>query len=344
MREIVITGNDSGRRLDRFLRKYLPGASLGEIYRIIRKDVKVDGRRAAESYILNEGDVLRLYLTDEEFEKARARRGGAGNAGSVSGAKRSFAIVYEDDDILIVSKPFGLLTHGDSHEKKNHLANQVKDYLIEQGVYDPRSEKVFTPAPVNRLDRNTTGLVLFGKTSEAVRELSRLVASDEVRKYYTTIACGIINEELHLEGSLTRDEAHGRSVVAADGTSGHTADAKRIETIARPLESFGFGDGLSATLCEVELVTGRTHQIRAHLASAGHPLIGDLKYGGRTGAPVNKYVGDRYGLRTQFLHAGRIEFSDGITGPLGYLAGKSFECGLPKRSSDILDDMRKKNK
>lgn len=338
MREIVITSNDAGRRLDRFLRKYLPGASLGEIYKMIRKDVKVNGKRAAESYILDEGDVLKLYLSDEVFEKARGER--QGSAGGGSRSRRSFTIVYEDDNMLMAGKPYGLLTHGDSREKKNHLANQVKDYLIETGSYDPRAEKVFAPAPVNRLDRNTTGLVVFGKTSEAMRELTRMIREDDLRKFYTTIACGIINEELHLEASLTRDEEKGRSVVKNEEGG---ANAKHIETIVRPLEHFRFGDGLDATLCEVELVTGRTHQIRAHLASAGHPLAGDLKYAGRAGAAVNRFASERYGLRTQLLHAARTEFCGEPSDypALGYLTGRSFECGLPKRFADILSDMRK---
>ncbi len=182
MRDITITANDAGRRLDRFLRKYLRNASLGEIYKLIRKDVKVDGRRRNESYMLNEGEVLTLYISDEvlasltgEGSAGRAGSGKTRSASSSGKAKRQFRIIYEDDKVLIVSKPYGLLTHGDSHEKKNHLANQVRDYLIEKGEYDPRSEKVFSPAPANRLDRNTTGLVLFGKTSAALKALNEAI-------------------------------------------------------------------------------------------------------------------------------------------------------------------------
>ena len=359
MREITITANDSGRRLDRFLRKYLPGASLSEVYRAIRKDVKVDGKRRNESYILNEGEVLALYLTDEELVRYGAPADGPGGSRGPAGgegrrrAKRTFGIVYEDSEILIVSKPFGLLTHGDSHEKKDHLANQVKDYLIETGAFDPRSEKVFVPAPVNRLDRNTTGIVLFGKTAASMRELNRMIREDDIRKFYLTIACGTIEEELHLGGSLVKDEALNK-VRILDGDEG-----KEIETIVRPLERLSFGGGLTATLCEAELVTGRSHQIRAHLASAGHPLIGDSKYadaGGRAAAgirpkggaarssdlaAVNRYVRDRFGLTTQLLHAGRIEFLDHAADPesLGYLAGRAFDTPLPKRFAEILSGL-----
>ena len=336
MREIVITSNDAGRRLDRFLRKYLPGASLGEIYKMIRKDVKVDGKRAAESYILCEGDTLRLYLSDEAFEKVSASHARGSTAGAAKKARRSFSIAYEDDNILIANKPFGLLTHGDSHEKKNHLANQVKDYLIEMGAYDPRAEKVFTPAPANRLDRNTTGAVLFGKTSAAMRELTRMIREDDIRKFYMTIACGVIEKELWLGGTLVKDEAANKVRILDSG------DGKAVETIVRPQEILSFGDGLKATLCEVELVTGRSHQIRAHLASTGHPLRGDAKYAVRSAAEVNDYVGKRFMLTTQLLHADRIEFLDTAEESeiLGYLTGRAFDCELPKRFDTILSGLR----
>lgn len=345
MIEIAITANDSGRRLDRFLRKYLPGASLGEVYKIIRKDVKVDSKRRSESYILNEGEVLTLYLSDEMLAGfgakgtggAAAREGGARSGSKGHGrAKRTFSIVYEDDAILVAGKPYGLLTHGDSREKKEHLANQVKDYLIETGSYDPRSEKVFSPAPVNRLDRNTTGIVLFGKTAASLRGLTRLIREDEVRKFYMTIACGEITGPLDLTGELVKDEAANKVRITAEVDG----KARHVETIVRPLEVLHFGDGLSATLCEVELVTGRSHQIRAHLASAGHPLIGDSKYAGGNSRvrEVNRYVREHFGLSTQLLHAGRIEFRESVSDSevLGYLSGRAFTSPLPQRFTGIV--------
>ncbi|MBQ6439350.1 MAG: RluA family pseudouridine synthase [Mogibacterium sp.] len=334
MREIHITANDAGRRLDRFLRKYLPGASLSEIYKIIRKDAKVDAKRRGESYILNEGEVLTLYMSDEVFEKLSRGKGSfaAGSQKNAAKAKRTFRIVYEDDEIMIVNKPYGLLTHGDLHEKKDHLANQVKDYLIANGAYDPRSEKVFTPAPVNRLDRNTTGIVLFGKTAASMRELGRMIREDEIRKFYLTVACGSIGRELHLGGSLVKDEAANKVKILESG------NGKDVETIVRPLRLLSFGNGLKATLCEIELVTGRSHQIRAHLASTGHPLIGDSKYADLGAAAVNRYVRERFGLSTQLLHACRIDFLGKAAGSevLGYLAERSFEAEAPARFKEVL--------
>ena len=351
MRDITITANDAGRRLDRFLRKYLRSASLGEIYKLIRKDVKVDGKRRSESYMLSEGEVLTLYISDEVLASLRGEdpQGGKGKSGS---AKRQFRIIYEDDKVLIVNKPYGLLTHGDSREKKNHLANQVRDYLIEKGEYDPRAEKVFSPAPANRLDRNTTGLVLFGKTSASLKALNEAIREDLTDKYYITIACGIIDRELTLTGSLTKDEqANKVRIVPHAGryTAGSDPSAKAREVITevRPLRHFTVGGGSEVTLTEIRLVTGRSHQIRAHLAGIGHPLAGDAKYAhavnrdavsvsGLTPATrqdvdnINEYFARRYRLTTQLLHAQRISFAgQGLPESIEYLAGKSFTAPLP---------------
>ena len=310
MREIRIERNDAGQRLDRFLRKYLGKASLSRIYSAIRKDVKVNGSRVREDYKLAEGDTVALYMTDGEIDSfVQTKKRGT--------AKRQFSVIYEDEDLIIVSKPFGLLVHGDSSEKKDTLANQVVDYLIEKGDYVPRLEKSFTPSPVHRLDRNTTGLVVFGKNAEALRELTAMFREDgKVIKTYNTIVAGELTEPLMLQDRLVKDEANNRvRVVPLDSPEG-----KYIETIVRPV-----GGDRRYTIVEVDLITGRSHQIRAHLSHAGYPLIGDPKYGDRK---VNASVYKVAGLSTQLLHAGEITFID----PGERLAGlkdKSFTDPLP---------------
>ncbi len=184
MENIQITKNEENQRLDRFLRKYLKNASLSYIYKAIRKDVKVNGKRGKEDQILYEGDEISLYMDSdeiEEFQKKKDRPQG----------KRQFRVAYEDENVLVVEKPFGLLTHGDITEKKNTLANQVLGYLIEEGKYSPRNERTFVPSPVNRLDRNTTGLVIFGKNAAALAALNKMIRErTSIKKYYWTIVAG----------------------------------------------------------------------------------------------------------------------------------------------------------
>ena len=312
---IKIGKNEEGQRLDRFLKKYLNKASLSTIYKLIRKDVKINGKRAKESSMLAEGDELTLYISDETMAGLRKAKDHAH-------AKRQFRIAYEDEDILIAEKPFGLLMHGDHTEKKNHLANQVVDYLISTGAYNPRTERTFVPAPCNRLDRNTTGLVIFGKNAAAMKRLNEAIRErDSIRKIYLTIVAGHLDRVLDLEQSQVKDErrnvvrvvrdsskqtAAGERGTAADGVAQGGAKSKTMHSIATPIEWASFG-GQDYTLVEVEIKTGRTHQIRVQLAAAGYPIIGDIKYGGRD---VNRRVEKAFGLTTQLLHAYRLELAD----------------------------------
>ena len=298
MFKIEITENQANQRLDRFLKKYFNNASLGTIYKLIRKDVKVNGKRANESTLLANGDELTLYISDETAaglrkEKRRVK------------VKKQFKIAYEDNDLLIVEKPFGLLTHGDRTEKKNHLANQVIDYLIEKGDYNPRTETTFVPAPANRLDRNTTGLVIFGKNAAALQKLNRIIREkDQIHKLYLTIVAGDLERPVRLRAKMTKDET--KNVVSVLSEEG---EGKFMETVARPLLLASW-KGREYTLTEVEILTGRTHQIRAHLAKAGYPVIGDVKYGDRK---VNAVMEKEFGLTTQLLHAYKLVFeSDAV--------------------------------
>lgn len=330
MQNINITANDAGRRLDRFLRKYLPNASLSEIYKIIRKDIKVDGKRKDESYMLSEGEVLTIYLSDEIFDKLRGEKLSEVKRHK---AEKQFHIVYEDSNILIANKPFGLLTHGDYHEKKNHLVNQVKDYLIEQGDYDPHAEKVFSPAPATRLDRNTTGLVIFGKTSPALQGLNLMMKDNMIGKYYLTIVYGGLVEPLNLDGYIVKYERSNRVTVKSN-------EGSRIHTLVEPIEILNY-KGQPVTLVEVQLVTGRTHQIRAHLASVGFPIIGDIKYSGNKSVAFNKILKSDFGLSTQLLHAHKLNISKAVE-ELKYLEGKTFKTELPPFFRQILTEMERK--
>jgi 23S rRNA pseudouridine955/2504/2580 synthase len=316
MIRLTITKNEEKQRLDRFLRKYLRNAPLSGVYRMIRKDVKLNGRRAGADALLAEGDSVTLYVSDEAVAAFRAQK-------PSSSGKRQFRIAYEDDRVLIVEKPFGLLTHGDKTEKKNTLTNQVAAYLADRGAYDPGAERTFAPAPVNRLDRNTTGLVIFGKTFGALQCLNLMIREwGYIGKYYLTVVRGEARRALVLRDLMKKDARRNTVRVVGPREAAGGARERLMETTARPLAvSNGF------TLMEVELITGRTHQIRAHLAQAGYPVIGDPKYGDDR---VNGAIERKYGLTTQFLHAHRIAFEKGA-GELAYLAGLAVETPLPQQ-------------
>ena len=307
MVKLIISENEAGQRLDRFLRKYLRKASLGSIYKMIRKDVKLNGKRVREDTMLCSCDELSLYMKEERVKILTA-------PDKKKTARKQFKIIYEDNNILIVDKPWGLLTHGDSHEKKNTLANQVCGYLQECGEYDPAHERTFTPSPVNRLDRNTTGLVIFGKNSEALRKLTAVIRRrDGIEKYYMTIVCGCLKQPIVLEDRLVKDQGRNISQIA-NGNRG-----KDAVTYVAPVVSCK-----EFSLAEVRILTGRTHQIRTHLSHAGFPLAGDAKYGDRN---VNAKL-KKHGITTQLLHACKLKFADSAD-VIKELRGKTVEAPMP---------------
>lgn len=300
MIRLEIGKNEEGQRLDRFLRKYFRKASLGRIYKMIRKEVRVNAKRTAIETFLSEGDLVDIYITDEEAAGYR-------ETPKTVRALRQFTICFEDEHLLVVSKPYGLLTHGDSTEKKNTLANQVLGYLIESQQYVPRVEKTFVPSPVNRLDRNTTGLVLFGKDAETLKRLNKMIRQrDAIDKYYLTIVSGNLPKPLVLRSSMTKDTQMNKVTIVDDADG----EGKPMESRVEPI---GHSDprhkSNEYTLVQVQLITGRSHQIRAQLAAAGFPIIGDVKYG----APnINREMKNRFGLTTQLLHAYKLNIEGNV--------------------------------
>ncbi len=322
MIEIIIGKEQEKQRADRFLKKYLPNAPLSYIYKIIRKDVKINGSRVKPEYMLGNGDVMQLYLSEELVKQY-----GSKEKPTYSKSKKQFSVVYEDENILLVNKPKGLLTHGDKTEKKNTLVNQVIGYLVEKGDYSFSRINTFVPAPVNRLDRNTSGLVIFGKNNLALQCLNRMIKDKQsIGKYYIAIAKGVLKDRMVLRSAMSKDEASNTVSLSDADTPG----LKIMETVIRPLAvKNGF------TLVEAQLVTGRTHQIRAHLASQKLYILGDIKYGNSQG---NLYAKQRFGLTTQFLHAYKLRFEN-CPEMFEYLNGREFVAPLPPELEKMKREM-----
>ena len=306
MKSFTIEKNDAGQRLDKYLTKSFPNLPQTLMYKYIRiKRIKVNGKRAEISTRLAVGDVVDLYINDEFFEKSETRY-------DFMGAAKKLDILYEDDNILLLNKKTGLLCHPDDQEYIDTLITRIKRYLYEKGEYHPDDAQSFTPALVNRIDRNTSGIVIAAKTAEALRVLNQKMKDREIHKFYLCVAHGVPEpREGLLEGYLVKDENKNKVFISKKKIS---PDAKEIRTKYKVLQS---NNRLS--LLEVELLTGRTHQIRAHFASIGHPLLGDGKYGKNE---QNK----QSGLKKQCLCSYRLQFDFSTdAGSLAYLNGRSFE-------------------
>ncbi|MDE5860228.1 MAG: RluA family pseudouridine synthase [Oscillospiraceae bacterium] len=306
MKEFKINANDACQRLDKFVAKTLPRLPKSMMYKAIRnKRIKLNGKRAEISCQLREGDTVQMYINDEFFETSPETE-----FLSVSAALN---IVYEDDNILLIDKKNGLVVHEDNDNTADTLINRVKKYLYEKGDYDPRSENSFAPALCNRLDRNTGGIVIAAKNAESLRILNQKIRDREIEKRYLCITVGIPPKK---EDILTAYLGKNSSENTVRVTNRKTPENKTIITEYKVLKT---RDNLA--LLEVKLDTGRTHQIRAHMAYIGCPLLGDGKYG------INR-VNKEYKVKTQALYSYKLKFAfTSESGCLAYLDGKEFQVG-----------------
>ncbi len=309
MRVLVIGKNDAGQRLDKFLTKAVKGLPLSLLYKYIRtKKIKVNRKRAKENQLLVPGDEIELFIRDEFFDLPER------DQGALASIKPKLSIVYEDDNIMLLNRRPGVLVHEDTDGGENTLILHIKAYLYQKGEYDPEAEQSFAPALCNRIDRNTGGIVIAAKNAEALRVMNEKIKQNQTSKFYLLAVQGRLpRREATLKGYLRKDSAANKVEVSDKPLPG----SKNIITKYRVLKEKG-----EQSLLEVELVTGRTHQIRAHLAHIGHPLLGDGKYG------INRAERAR-GYKYQALYAYRLRFDfadDG--GPLAYLRGREFALDL----------------
>ena len=305
MKEFVIGKNDAGQRLDRWLAKALPLLPAGLAQKYIRlKRVKVNGKGSKKDARLNAGDVLQLYINDEFFETP------APENAFLQLFKPRLDIVYEDEHLLLVNKRPGMVVHGDETEKVNTLINHIQAYLYQKKEWSPQDERSFAPALCNRIDRNTGGIVIAAKTAEALRVMNQKIRDRELTKLYLCVVSGKMDPpDGKLEGYIFKDEVKKQVYVRSRPEPG----AKTAVTLYRTL---AVKNGLS--LVECDLITGRTHQIRAQFAAAGHPLIGDGKYG-------SERRNREYGRKYQALYSYKLtmDFTTDA-GELAYLNGKSW--------------------
>ena len=317
MQILKVNHNDAGQRLDKFLSKAVRGLPTSLMYKYIRtKKIKRNGARTEQSVILAEGDEITLYIRDEFFASPEE------DSGAISRIRPKIEAVYEDENIILMHKRPGVLVHEDDEGKDNTLVMHLQAYLAQKGEYDAENEQSFAPALCNRIDRNTGGMVIGAKNAAALREMNEKIRDDQIRKFYYCAVHGIMpraSDRLH--AYLRKDSKNNMVQVTDTPLPG----SKEIITAYRVIST---RDGNS--LLEVELITGRTHQIRAHMAHIGHPLIGDGKYG------VNRADKER-GYKYQALYAYRLifDFAD-ESGVLGYLRGK--EVRLPDDAVWFLKD------
>lgn len=322
MQKITITDREAGQRLDRYLKKYMRVAPSSFLYKMLRKkNITLNGKKADGRERLATGDQISLFLADDTIAKFRGEE-----SANIIGPRMDLGIVFEDDDILVVNKPQGILS-----QKADKQDVSMVEYITEYLDVGDAVQDTFRPGICNRLDRNTTGLLVAGKSVRGLQWMNALFRERTLQKYYLCIVVGKVSAGKRIDAYLVKDSRNNMVQIQhqAVGT------AQRIITEYEPLE-YGQYEGAVYTLLRVHLITGKSHQIRAHLSSIGHPLIGDVKYGRPS---VNRIFAHRYHLQYQLLHAWELYLPETITELPSQYQGKHFVAPIPDQFQRILSDM-----
>lgn len=359
MQEVYINEANEGQRLNKFLGKYLDNAPQSFIYKMLRKkNIKWNHKKASGNEILNAGDSVQIFMTDDTIANFRkdgrvpvftedikvqlTKPAGLQLLTGTEHPLKDIEILHEDDDILILNKPAGMLSQ----------KAEAEDYSLNERIVDyyhlrQKKEPFFTPSVCNRLDRNTSGILLAGMSLKGSRVLSEMLKHRTLQKYYLTIVYGKVQKASTIKGFLTKKAAHNQVVVYSSLEEAHANGVEKpafIETRYEPL-AHGIFQSMEFTLLKVKLVTGKTHQIRAHLCSAGHPIVGDGKYGRKS---VNGVLKREFGLRHQLLHAYEVTFPQEKKDLTKGLCGRTFHAPLPGQfeeiGSRIFGDMKDEGK
>ena len=337
MKEIIVTKAEAGQRFDRYLKKYMPEAASGFLHKMLRKkNIKLNGNKAEGNEKIREGDSIQIYFSEETLAKFTGRTGR--NVSSVSKDERPVGkkklstgkreeslrqqvhLLYATEDILIFHKPAGMLTQK-ARPEDDSLNDYLLDYCRKNDIIK-EGTTAFRPSVANRLDRNTSGIVAAGKSLAGLQMLSGVFKDRSIHKYYQCLVSGVIRDEKKNQVRILT-EAEAKRFGGRDGDE----EPKRIRTKYEPIATDG-----RFTLLKVTLLTGRSHQIRAHLASLGHPIVGDSKYGG-----VSKVNPSGRTVKYQLLHSYRLEFPK-LAEPFAYLSGKVFEAPMPGHFASVLKE------
>lgn len=314
MKELVVGANEAGQRLDKLLAKVLHQCSKSFLYKMLRKkNIKLNDKKAEGRELLKLGDTIQIFFSDETYEKFTKK-----DVLKLPILPEQFQVIYEDEDVIFLNKWQGVLSQK-AKEDDISMNEYLIAYLMEQGRISTETLKSFTPSICNRLDRNTTGLLIGGVSLRGLQIMAKALKERTVGKYYYAVVAGRVAKGCHLQGYLLKDEDRNKVRVVPEGQAFSDGIGTPIETqyeIVRTTEQF--------TLLKVHLITGKTHQIRAHLASIGHPVIGDRKYGD---SRVNQQFKQSHGIHYQLLHAKELHFPTDF--PLEKLAGRIIEAPLP---------------
>ncbi len=323
MREIKITESEMSQRIDKFLIKYLDKAPKSFVFKMLRKkNIKVNDAKVAENYMLQKGDKITLYLSDETIDNFKTE------AKEVSFAK-PIDIVFEDDNILIINKPAGVLSQSNTKDSADDMVKRVSYYLSKGDNFKQNSELGFKPSISNRLDINTSGIIICGKNQTSVINLNDAIKNNKVNKYYYVLVKGNVTSGETLYGYHSKNEATNEVTITNHRPKGESSE---VITKYEPINTNG-----TYSLLKITLITGKSHQIRAHLQSVGLHVIGDRKYGDNS---ANAYFKSNFGVSNQLLHAYEVSFSD-MPENLSYLNNKTFEAPMPQRFANVIKNIFK---